>query len=90
MASKTVTEIIPGATKTRRTVVETVVTTRDEVLIHYGIGLGFRPRPLTPEYDEQHRGAQWVPVDELRGRKGKRYFRIVCGHGDWSDIPVDG
>ena len=44
MASKTVTEIIPGATKTRRTVVETVVTTRDEVLIHYGIGLGFRPR----------------------------------------------
>jgi len=75
-------------TPTRRTVVTTTVTKCDEVLVRYGINSAFRYEPPTDKHDEAHRGETWVPVDELRGRKGKRYYRFVFGHGDWADIPV--
>jgi len=90
MKTQTTEEIIPGATKTRRTVVETEVTKRDEVLIHYGTDVGWRPQPLSPKHKGEHIVERWVPVSRLRGRKGKRYYRIVWGHGQRSDIPVDG
>jgi len=82
-------EVLPGPTQNRRTVITTTVERREEVLMRFGIDPGWRLVPLKPKHDAEHRGERWVPVDELRSRKGKRYYRMLHGHGDWDDIPVD-
>ncbi len=68
----------------------TVTNTRQEVLIRYGVGVGARPIPLV-EGGESPKGIveTWVPIDETFLKKGYRYYRVIVGHGDWVDIPIE-
>ena len=60
----------------------------EEVLVKYQLGAGARKVPVGQ--GEGKILEMWVLMQSTyKGSDGTRYLRIVHGHGDYSDLPVE-
>lgn len=74
---------------TRRIVTKT--SSREEMLVRYVRGEGGWPEIVRPdrEYSPDRISELWVPTEDTFVREGVRYYRLIIGHGDWIDIPIE-